>query len=211
MSDQIQPVRRTIRRYAHEIYPHGSEGETRDLAVEVPYLYAQAIGLDVWGTSWNERSAMGIERYLARTRELIAARREALVDLIERGAALSDLEAAGHRAPGVEQALRRAGRPDLWAAHRTPQPRRLTHDEPRRTCGRLQGGRTPPVRRQLPPVRLRPPQLLHVPAHARPQQPDRRMILCPGSASTTTCRRTLKPSWLVTPPWACGRARVHGA
>ena len=43
MSDQIQPVRRTIRRYAHEIYPHGNEGETRDLAVEVPYLYARAI------------------------------------------------------------------------------------------------------------------------------------------------------------------------
>ena len=88
MSDQIQPVRRTIRRYAHEIYPHGNEGETRDLAVDVPYLYARAIGLDVWGTSWNDRRAMGIERYLARTHELIAARREAfLADALLQGLA----------------------------------------------------------------------------------------------------------------------------
>ena len=88
MSDQIQPVRRTIRRYAHEIYPHGNEGETRDLAVEVPYLYARAIGLDVWGTSWNDRSDVGIERYLARTRELIAASREAfLADALLQGLA----------------------------------------------------------------------------------------------------------------------------
>ena len=79
MSDQIQPVRRTIRRYAHELYPHGNEGETRDLAVEVPYLYARAVGLDVWGTSWNDRSDVSIERYLARTRELVAARRVAFL------------------------------------------------------------------------------------------------------------------------------------
>ena len=39
--------RRTIRRYAHEMYPHAEEGETRALAVEVPYLYARAVGLDV--------------------------------------------------------------------------------------------------------------------------------------------------------------------
>ena len=44
-------TRRTIRRYAHELFPHGEEGETRDLAVEVPYLYARAIGMDTWGTS----------------------------------------------------------------------------------------------------------------------------------------------------------------
>lgn len=88
MSDQIQPVRRTIRRYAHEIYPHGNEGETRDLAAEVPYLYARAIGLDVWVTSWNDRSAVGIERYLARTQELIAARHVAfLADALLQGLA----------------------------------------------------------------------------------------------------------------------------
>lgn len=85
MSDQIQPVRRTIRRYAHELYPHGNEGETRDLAVEVPYLYARAIGLDVWGTSWNDR---GIERAHARTQELIAARHIAfLADALLQGLA----------------------------------------------------------------------------------------------------------------------------
>ena len=46
--------RRTIRRYAHEMYPHAEEGETRALAVEVPYLYAKAVGLDVWGTGWDD-------------------------------------------------------------------------------------------------------------------------------------------------------------
>ena len=44
--------RRTKRRYAHELYPHAKEGETRHLSVEVPYLYAMAVGLDVWGTGW---------------------------------------------------------------------------------------------------------------------------------------------------------------
>lgn len=44
--------RRTKRRYAHELYPHGREDEIRDLAVEVPYLYARAQGLEVDGTSW---------------------------------------------------------------------------------------------------------------------------------------------------------------
>lgn len=47
-----ESTRRTKRRYAHELYPHGEEWEVRDLAVEVPYLYARAIGFDVWGTSW---------------------------------------------------------------------------------------------------------------------------------------------------------------
>lgn len=44
--------RRTIRRYAHELHPAGGECEVRDLAVEVPYLYARAQGLEVDGTSW---------------------------------------------------------------------------------------------------------------------------------------------------------------
>lgn len=45
-------TRRTIRRYAHELYPHPDEWEVRPLSVEVPYLYARAIGLNVWGTAW---------------------------------------------------------------------------------------------------------------------------------------------------------------
>lgn len=44
--------RRTIRRYAYELYPHPNEGENRDLAVEVPYLYARAQGFEVWGTGY---------------------------------------------------------------------------------------------------------------------------------------------------------------
>lgn len=43
---------RTKRRYAHELYPEGDEGQTRPLTVEVPYLYARAVGLDLWGTGW---------------------------------------------------------------------------------------------------------------------------------------------------------------
>jgi cytochrome c5 len=44
----------TKRRYAHELYPHPDEGEIRPLAVEVPYLYARALGFRVDGTSWFE-------------------------------------------------------------------------------------------------------------------------------------------------------------
>ena len=43
---------RTKRRYAHEFYPHPGEYEVRPLAVEVPYLYAQAIGHAIFGTDW---------------------------------------------------------------------------------------------------------------------------------------------------------------
>ncbi|ARC56009.1 hypothetical protein AS850_02840 [Frondihabitans sp. 762G35] len=49
-----QPKRRTKRRYAHELFPHADEGETRPLDEEVPYLYARALGLDIFGTSWME-------------------------------------------------------------------------------------------------------------------------------------------------------------
>lgn len=45
-------ARRTKRRYAHELYPHAEEGQIRPLTVEVPYLYARAIGMQVWDTSW---------------------------------------------------------------------------------------------------------------------------------------------------------------
>lgn len=44
--------RRTIRRYAHELYPHPEEGEVHPLADAVPYLYARAVGHEVRGTDW---------------------------------------------------------------------------------------------------------------------------------------------------------------
>lgn len=84
-------TRRTIRRYAHELYPHGEEGETRDLAVEVPYLYARAIGLEPWGTGWHESLAADrpqAEREIAGSRihHLIDARRLAfLADALHQG------------------------------------------------------------------------------------------------------------------------------
>ena len=72
--------RRTIRRYAHEMYPHAEEGETRALAVEVPYLYAQAVGLNVWGTGWyDDKTDAGRDRDILRHIQLIAARHMALV------------------------------------------------------------------------------------------------------------------------------------
>ena len=42
----------TKRKYAHELYPHAGEWEVRPLSVEVPYLYARALGYNVWGTGW---------------------------------------------------------------------------------------------------------------------------------------------------------------
>ena len=42
----------TKRKYAHKFYPHGGEYEVRPLAIEVPYLYARAIGLRLTGTGW---------------------------------------------------------------------------------------------------------------------------------------------------------------
>ena len=80
-------TRRTKRRYAHELFPHGEEGETRDLAVEVPYLYARALGLDTWGTGgWHDASAAGRERYLARIEQVISARHVAfLADALLQG------------------------------------------------------------------------------------------------------------------------------
>lgn len=47
-------TRRTIRRYAHELYPHAGEYEVQPLAQAVPYLYARAIGHEVWGTDWHD-------------------------------------------------------------------------------------------------------------------------------------------------------------
>jgi hypothetical protein len=77
MSTGPLPERRTIRRYAHELYPHPDESETRPLSVEVPYLYARFVGLEVWGTSWFDVEP----RMLAgsRTHHMIDAARVALL------------------------------------------------------------------------------------------------------------------------------------
>lgn len=73
-------TRRTKRRYAHELYPHAEEGETRSLAVEVPYLYARAAGLEVGGTSWFEMTEGDACRLAwERMVRLVDARRSALV------------------------------------------------------------------------------------------------------------------------------------
>ena len=69
-------TRRTIRRYAHELYPHPDEWEVRPLSVEVPYLYARAIGLDVWGTAWiDSPGRASFDRIL----HLLEARQKALL------------------------------------------------------------------------------------------------------------------------------------
>lgn len=79
--------RRTKRRFAHELYPHAEEGETRPLRIEVPYLYARATGLDVWGTNWSdmvEGDALSIAT--DRLISLIDARRLALLaDALHQG------------------------------------------------------------------------------------------------------------------------------
>lgn len=46
--------RTTKRKYAHELYPHAEEGQTRPLVEEVPYLYARAIGYGISGTNWSK-------------------------------------------------------------------------------------------------------------------------------------------------------------
>ena len=76
MSTNETPARRTKRRYAHELYPHAGEWETRPLEVEVPYLYARAIGMDVWGTGWFEAEPKDAG---ARTQHLVNARQVALM------------------------------------------------------------------------------------------------------------------------------------
>ena len=73
----------TKRKFAHEFYPHPEEGQTRPLAVEVPYLYARAIGMEVHGTDWHDLfdSDDKAQQRLAvgRTNHMIAARRLALI------------------------------------------------------------------------------------------------------------------------------------
>ena len=73
----------TKRKYAHELYPHGGEYEVRPLAVEVPYLYARAIGLRFGGTGWFDApwrdNEWAREATTTRTVLLIAAQSTALL------------------------------------------------------------------------------------------------------------------------------------
>ena len=84
MSDN---TRRTKRRYAHELYPHAEEGETRPLAVEVPYLYARAAGFQVWGTGWFDmRESDALRLSVERSNLLVQTRHFAfLADALHQG------------------------------------------------------------------------------------------------------------------------------
>ncbi|MBI1379448.1 MAG: hypothetical protein GC157_18520 [Frankiales bacterium] len=61
-------ARRTIRRYAHELFPEADVYEVRPLSVEVPRLYAMMLGLAVHGTGWPQaapiQSAARIQAYV---------------------------------------------------------------------------------------------------------------------------------------------------
>jgi hypothetical protein len=69
-------IRRTKRRYAHELYPHADEWEVRPLTVEVPYLLARALGFQTWGTGWFDAEPNDA---LARTAQYLAEGRMALL------------------------------------------------------------------------------------------------------------------------------------
>lgn len=49
-----EQARRTKRRYAYELYPHREDGESRLLAVDVPYQIAHAIGMSAGTREWHE-------------------------------------------------------------------------------------------------------------------------------------------------------------
>ncbi|WP_427017843.1 hypothetical protein ACQCSX_04310 [Pseudarthrobacter sp. P1] len=68
--------RRTKRRYAHELYPHPDEWEVRNIGVEVPYLYARAIGMDVRGTGWFNAEP---KESVTRTNHMLDAQQIALM------------------------------------------------------------------------------------------------------------------------------------
>lgn len=79
------------REYAHEIYPHPGEDDTRPLAVDVPYLYARALGYEP-SESWHDALTSDdiTLRRLAmnRTMLLLAAREIALIaDALAQGLA----------------------------------------------------------------------------------------------------------------------------
>ena len=71
IAELLIPGRRTKRRFAHELYPHADECEIRSMAIEVPYLYARAMGLEVEGTGWFDHP--GTES-MDRTIHLVNAR-----------------------------------------------------------------------------------------------------------------------------------------
>jgi hypothetical protein len=77
----MSATRRTKRRYAHELYPAGGEWEIRSLNVEVPRLYARAMGLEVEGTGWFKLldSQETAREASDRTMRLIDARRLAFM------------------------------------------------------------------------------------------------------------------------------------
>ena len=77
MTNDSNTSRRTKRRYAHELYPHAEEWETRALEVEVPYLYSRAIGFDVGGTGWFSKAEP--TEMATRTHHLLDARLIALM------------------------------------------------------------------------------------------------------------------------------------
>ena len=91
MSQEPAPARRTKRRYAHELFPHPDEREARPLAVEVPYLYARAIGLGIWGTDWFDvldRKDDSSHAAMERTNSLVQATHLALLaDALAQGLA----------------------------------------------------------------------------------------------------------------------------
>lgn len=74
---RVSETRRTKRRYANELYPHADEYEVRPLAVEVPYLYARAIGHSVHGTDWFDLLSDGERGHLMLANERTMAKIEA--------------------------------------------------------------------------------------------------------------------------------------
>jgi hypothetical protein len=79
--DEAKTTMRTKRRYAHELYPHpADEWLIRPLAEEVPYLYAQALGLQTWNIGWTQdKTAEGMRRGMDRVMLSIAASQRALI------------------------------------------------------------------------------------------------------------------------------------
>jgi len=82
--------RRTIRRYAHELYPHADEWDVRPLEVEVPYLYARMVGLEIFNSDWADLHGSSdkslIRLSVDRTMKFIAAKEKALLaDAIYQG------------------------------------------------------------------------------------------------------------------------------
>lgn len=76
---------RTIRRYAHEIYPLAKEWEVRPLEVEAPCLLARVVGLSTWGTNFRHADA---REQVARVEELVLTTELALLaDALHQGLA----------------------------------------------------------------------------------------------------------------------------